>query len=132
MMRTDADPPRGESEPSLDREVRGDVQRGAVVNGLGLLGKVAGPAFLLVVTRLYGAEVFGVFVTASSLVEIAVALLSVAVEQESLALVPMAVVYRFFYMFIVDVIKLLASLEEFLKLDMTWGKLDRTGSVQET
>ncbi|MGK7313372.1 MAG: glycosyltransferase family 2 protein [Candidatus Longimicrobiales bacterium M2_2A_002] len=67
-----------------------------------------------------------------TVLEIAVALLSVAVEEESLALVPMAVVYRFFYMFVVDVVKLFASLEEFLKLEMTWGKLERTGSVQET
>ncbi len=67
-----------------------------------------------------------------TVLEIAVALLSVAVEEESLALVPMAVLYRFFYMFVVDVVKLFASLEEFLKLEMTWGKLERTGSVQET
>jgi hypothetical protein len=28
------------------------------------------------------------------------------------------------------VVKLLASIEEFLKLEMNWGKLARTGSVQ--
>ncbi len=53
-----------------------ELQRGALVNFLGIAGKIAGPAFLLVVTRLYGAEVFGVFLSAAMLVEIAVALLT--------------------------------------------------------
>ena len=57
---------------SIERELR----QGALVNVLGTVGKVAGPAFLLVVTRLYGAEVFGVYVSAAALVEIAVALLT--------------------------------------------------------
>ena len=53
-----------------------ELKRGALVNFLGIAGKIAGPAFLLVVTRLYGAEVFGVYVSAAALVEIAVALLT--------------------------------------------------------
>lgn len=53
-----------------------ELQRGAMVNFLGIAGKIAGPAFLLVVTRLYGAEIFGVFLSAATLVEIAVALLT--------------------------------------------------------
>lgn len=53
-----------------------ELQRGALINFLGIAGKIAGPAFLLVVTRLYGAEVFGVYVSAAALVEIAVALLT--------------------------------------------------------
>jgi poly-beta-1,6-N-acetyl-D-glucosamine synthase len=65
-----------------------------------------------------------------TLVEVSVALLAVSLEEEDLALVPMAVLYRFFFIFVVDVAKLLASIEEFLKLEMNWGKLARTGSVQ--
>jgi O-antigen/teichoic acid export membrane protein len=61
-----------------------DVQRGAFVNGLGILGKVAGPLFLLLVTRLYGAETFGIFVTASSLVEMAVAFLTTGFKDAAL------------------------------------------------
>ncbi|MEJ2504128.1 MAG: glycosyltransferase family 2 protein [Gemmatimonadota bacterium] len=64
-----------------------------------------------------------------TLIEVSVALLAVALEEEELSLVPMAVLYRFFFIFIVDVAKLLASIEEFLKLEMNWGKLARTGSV---
>jgi biofilm PGA synthesis N-glycosyltransferase PgaC len=67
-----------------------------------------------------------------TLIEVAVALLAVSLEEEELSLVPMAVLYRFFFIFIVDVAKLLASLEEFLKLEMNWGKLARTGSVTES
>lgn len=64
-----------------------------------------------------------------TLIEVSVALLAVALEEEELSLVPMAVLYRFFFIFVVDVAKLLASIEEFLKLEMNWGKLARTGSV---
>jgi poly-beta-1,6-N-acetyl-D-glucosamine synthase len=67
-----------------------------------------------------------------TLLEVAVALLAVSLEEEDLALVPLAVLYRFFFIFVVDVAKLLASLEEFLKLEMSWGKLPRTGSVKGT
>lgn len=67
-----------------------------------------------------------------TMLEVAVALLAVSLEEESLSLVPIAVLYRFFFIFVVDVTKLLASLEEYLKLEMNWGKLGRTGSVQGT
>lgn len=66
-----------------------------------------------------------------TLMEVAVALLAVSLEEEELALVPMAVLYRFFFIFVIDVAKLLASIEEFLKLEMNWGKLARTGTVRE-
>lgn len=67
-----------------------------------------------------------------TMLEVAVALLAISLEEESLSLVPLAVLYRFFFIFVVDVVKLLAALEEFLKLEMNWGKLRRTGTVQET
>jgi poly-beta-1,6-N-acetyl-D-glucosamine synthase len=67
-----------------------------------------------------------------TLIEVAVALLAVSLEEEDLGLVPLAVIYRFFFIFIVDVVKLLASLEEFLKLEMNWGAMARTGSVKGT
>lgn len=67
-----------------------------------------------------------------TLMEVAVALLAVSLEEEQLSLVPMAVLYRFFFIFVVDVAKLFASIEEFLKLEMNWGKLARTGTVTES
>ncbi|MEM8556556.1 MAG: oligosaccharide flippase family protein [Bacteroidota bacterium] len=67
-----------EDSPDVPRpsSVHEEVRRGALVNALGVVGKIAGPSFLLVVTRLYGADVFGVFITASALIEMSIALLT--------------------------------------------------------
>lgn len=62
-----------------------------------------------------------------TLLDVAAALHTVAIEEEDLRLVPLAVVYRIFFILLIDVVKLLASIEEALKLEMTWGKLERTG-----
>ncbi|HUG01783.1 MAG TPA: glycosyltransferase [Longimicrobiales bacterium] len=62
-----------------------------------------------------------------TLLDVAAALHTVAIEGEDLSLVPLAVIYRFFFILFIDVAKLLASVEEALKLDMTWGKLERVG-----
>jgi cellulose synthase/poly-beta-1,6-N-acetylglucosamine synthase-like glycosyltransferase len=61
--------------------------------------------------------------------DIAAALHTVVMEEEDLGLVPLAVVYRFFFVLLIDVAKLLATLEEALRVDMTWGKLDRLGRI---
>jgi len=37
-------------------------------------------------------------------------------------------IYRLFFLIIMDVCKLLASLEEVFRIQMGWGKLERTGS----
>lgn len=52
-----------------------EIGKGARVNALGVLGKLAGPAFLVLVIRLYGPDNFGVYVTALALVEMALAFL---------------------------------------------------------
>lgn len=64
-----------------------------------------------------------------TLLDVAAALYAVAMEEESLALVPYAVVYRFFFVVLVDVAKLFATTEEFLNVRMTWGKLERAGRI---
>jgi cellulose synthase/poly-beta-1,6-N-acetylglucosamine synthase-like glycosyltransferase len=64
-----------------------------------------------------------------TLLDVAAALHTVAIEEEDLRLVPLAVVYRIFFILLIDVAKLLASIEEALKLEMTWGKLERTGGI---
>jgi len=61
--------------------------------------------------------------------DVAAALHTVAMEEEDLRLVPLAVLYRFFFITTVDVAKLLASIEEFLNIKMGWGKLERAGRV---
>ncbi|PSQ77948.1 MAG: hypothetical protein BRD37_03890 [Bacteroidetes bacterium QH_8_67_23] len=67
-----------------DANVGSEVQRGALVNALGAAGKLAAPAFLVVVTRLYGTDVFGVFVTASALVEMGIAFLTAGFKDAAL------------------------------------------------
>jgi len=52
-----------------------EVGRGAAVNALGLIAKTAGPAFLVVIARLYGPETLGVYLTAAALIETSLALL---------------------------------------------------------
>jgi O-antigen/teichoic acid export membrane protein len=60
----------------MSQEVRDELQRGALVNALGVAGKIAGPSFLIVVTRLYGPDAFGVYITASAVVEMGIAFLT--------------------------------------------------------
>ena len=64
-----------------------------------------------------------------TLLDVAAALHTVAMEEEDLSLVPYAVVYRFFFVTIVDVAKLFATIEEFLNVRMSWGKLERAGRI---
>jgi cellulose synthase/poly-beta-1,6-N-acetylglucosamine synthase-like glycosyltransferase len=64
-----------------------------------------------------------------TLLDVAAALHTVAMEEEDLALVPYAVLYRFFFIALIDVAKLFATVEEFLNVRMTWGKLERAGRI---
>jgi len=52
----------------------------------------------------------------------------VAAEREEFRLVPYAIIYRLFFILLIDVTKAMATIEEFLGFRMTWGKLERTGS----
>jgi len=40
-----------------------------------------------------------------------------------------AVVYRYLFIATIDVTKLFATIEEFLGVRMTWGKLERAGQL---
>ena len=64
-----------------------------------------------------------------TLLDVAAALHTVAMEEEDLRLVPYAVAYRFFFITVIDVAKLFATVEEFLNVRMTWGKLERAGRL---
>jgi poly-beta-1,6-N-acetyl-D-glucosamine synthase len=64
-----------------------------------------------------------------TLLDVAAALHTVAMEEEDLSLVPYAVLYRFFFIAFIDVAKLFATVEEFLNVRMTWGKLERAGRI---
>jgi poly-beta-1,6 N-acetyl-D-glucosamine synthase len=91
---------------------------------------VLGSLFFVVVAIAFGAgEYLLAWWLLLTLLDIAAALHTVAMEEESLALVPFAVIYRFFFILLIDVSKLYATFEELLNLEMSWGKLQRTGRV---
>ncbi|PEN08781.1 hypothetical protein CRI93_03215 [Longimonas halophila] len=60
----------------MSESTQDELRRGALVNTLGTLGKLAGPSLLIVVTRLYGADVFGIFITAVAFIEAGLAFLT--------------------------------------------------------
>lgn len=64
-----------------------------------------------------------------TVLDLAAALYCVAVEEESMALVPYAIYYRAFFALIVDMAKLFATVEELCKFKMDWGKLERLGRI---
>lgn len=57
---------------SIDAELK----KGAFVNFIGVVGKMAAPAFLIVVNRFYGPDVFGIYITANIAIEIIIAFLT--------------------------------------------------------
>lgn len=64
-----------------------------------------------------------------TLLDLVAALATVGMEEEQLSLVPYAVVYRFFFILLIDVVKLFSTIEEALNLRMSWGKLERVGRI---
>ena len=52
------------------------VRRGAIVNALGTVGKISGPTFLVLVSRLYGPDVWGIYATSYAVVQMVSALLT--------------------------------------------------------
>lgn len=60
----------------MNMSVSKELKKGAFVNFFGVVGKMAAPAFLIVVNRLYGPEVFGIYITANVAIEIIIAFLS--------------------------------------------------------
>jgi biofilm PGA synthesis N-glycosyltransferase PgaC len=64
-----------------------------------------------------------------TLLDVAAALHTVVMEGEDLSLVPMAIFYRLVFVLMIDVTKLFATVEEFMNVQMTWGKLERLGRI---
>lgn len=63
-----------------------------------------------------------------TILDVVAAVYCIAVEEEDLKLIPYAIVYRVFFILIIDVCKVLATVEEVLGFKMTWGKLTRIGT----
>ena len=64
-----------------------------------------------------------------TMLDVAAALYAIGMEGEDLRLVPYAIAYRFFFITMIDVAKLLATVEEVARVRMTWGKLERVGRL---
>src|SRR5213595_319206 len=64
-----------------------------------------------------------------TILDLLLAVHSIMMEREDIGLAIYAVFYRFFYILIIDVCKVFATLEELVGLDMSWGKLARKGRI---
>ncbi len=64
-----------------------------------------------------------------TLLDILIAIHAILMEREDMKLALYSVFYRFFYILIIDVTKVFATLEELVGLDMSWGKLARKGRI---
>jgi biofilm PGA synthesis N-glycosyltransferase PgaC len=64
-----------------------------------------------------------------TVLDVLIAVHAILMEREDLKLAPYAIFYRFFYIVIIDVTKVFATLEELVGLDMQWGKLARKGRI---
>jgi len=62
-----------------------------------------------------------------TLLDAALALLCIGAERENPFLVAQAVLYRLFFVIMMDLCKILSSIEELLDIRMGWGKLERIG-----
>lgn len=86
--------------------------------------------FFAIVALLFGAgELIVYWMILLTLLDLVAALVTVSMEEESLSLVPMALLYRFVFILFLDVVKTFATMEELFKLDMGWGKLQRVAST---
>ncbi|HUF27695.1 MAG TPA: glycosyltransferase [Gemmatimonadaceae bacterium] len=94
------------------------------------LVNIAGNLFFVIAALSVGAASFVLYWwLLLTLLDVAAALYTVAMEEEDLALVPYAVLYRFFFIVFIDVAKLFATVEEFANVRMSWGKLERAGRI---
>lgn len=85
--------------------------------------------FFIVVSLFYGyTSLIFFWWVFLALLDTVTALYCVAVEDEELRLVPYSLVYRMFFVFAIDICKMMSTIEEFLGLDMNWGKLERLGT----
>jgi biofilm PGA synthesis N-glycosyltransferase PgaC len=64
-----------------------------------------------------------------TLLDVLIAVHAILMEKEDMRLAAYSVFYRFFYILIIDVTKVFATLEELVGLDMSWGKLARKGRI---
>ena len=91
---------------------------------------IVGNLFFVIAALTAGAADFVVYWwILLTLLDVAAALHTVAMEEEDLSLVPYALIYRLFFVVLIDVAKLFATVEELLRVKMSWGKIERVGRI---
>ncbi len=87
-------------------------------------------AFFVIVGVKYGmTELLFFWWTQLTILDVAAALFCVAIEEEDLKLAFYAIYYRVFFIVVIDVCKVMATLEELMGRQMSWGKLERKGRI---
>jgi cellulose synthase/poly-beta-1,6-N-acetylglucosamine synthase-like glycosyltransferase len=84
--------------------------------------------FAYVAVILGSQEYLFLWLSLAALFDVAVTWYCLMLDREDMALLPSALVLRFYSIF-TDVAKLLATFEELMHVDMTWGKLTREGKL---
>ena len=86
--------------------------------------------FFVYVALLYGmTKLLVLWWLLLTLLDLLIAVHAILMEHEQMSLALYSVFYRFFYILIIDVCKVFATLEELVGLDMSWGKLARKGRI---
>ncbi len=87
--------------------------------------------YFIIVALFYGLSSF-IFLwwIGIAVLDLMAAVYCIAAEKEEFRLVPYAIIYRMIFILLIDVTKAMATIEEFLGVSMTWGKLERTGFAQ--
>lgn len=94
-----------------------------------LMNVVANLLFLLV-AFIFGMSPLIVFWWVQlTILDTLAAMHTVAIERESIKLVPFAILYRAFFIQLVDVTKLIATIEELIGMEMSWGHMERAGRL---
>ncbi len=84
--------------------------------------------FFIIVALIYGmSSLIFFWWLGIALLDFMAAIYCIAVEKEEFRLVPYAIVYRLVFILIIDITKAMATVEEFLGIQMEWGKLERAG-----
>ena len=64
-----------------------------------------------------------------TVLDVAASLYCVSVTKEKMGLVWYSLYYRIFFINVVNIAKVLATVEEFFGVKMSWGKLERKGRI---
>jgi cellulose synthase/poly-beta-1,6-N-acetylglucosamine synthase-like glycosyltransferase len=64
-----------------------------------------------------------------TILDVSASIYCVSVTKERMKLVLYSIYYRIFFINIINIAKVLASVEEFFGIEMSWGKLERKGKI---